>query len=206
MLQPRPPTPLGLLALCLCPLIGCSDDAPPPASGTEGTTSSTTTDDPPPAVDSTTAGIPDPGIPIVPGVGIGDLMIGDRGDRLMMLAGEPDSTFRFGNVALLTFDAPALEVLLAAPEGQELTATSKVLSVGALLSDDVEFSGPAVPGQRQNAILDESGPPTESIDDADFYDTGWSVVYTASGFAKSVTVFPPYTLAADPPAMTPISE
>lgn len=197
---------MGLLALCLCTLTGCSDDAPPVASGTEGTTSGTTTDDPPPAVDSTTASVPDPGIPIVPGVGIGDLMIGDRGDRLMMIAGEPDNAFRFGNVVLLTFNAPALEVLMAAPEGQELTATGKVLSIGALLSDDVEFSGPAVPGQRQEAILDESGPPSESIDDTDLYEAGWSVVYTASGFAKSVTVFPPYTLAIDPPAMTPISE
>ncbi len=212
MSRPRHPIPAGARSLGFCLLVGCAGEPPPPAAETDGTTSSmmTTTGGPPPSADSTTAptpaDVPDPGVPIVPGVGVGELMLGDRGDRLMMLAGEPDSSLRFGNAVLLTFDSLAIEVLMAAPAGEELTAAGKVLSIGALGSDEVEFSGPAVPGQDRGAIIDASGAPSESVEETDLYEAGWSVVYRSDDSAKSVTVFPPYTLAVDPPPMTPIPE
>lgn len=193
---------LGVLTLAGCP----SDDADVPAASE---TTSSTTEGPPLTSDAsadTTAAIPDapdPGIEIVPGVGIGELRLGDRGDRLFALAGEPSATLRFGNLVLLTFEAVALEVVVAAPVDEELTPAAKVLSIGALVSDAVEFSGPAHPGQARDEIHAAAGAPQESIEDVDLWEAGWSVGYRSDGTAKVVAVFAPYTLAIDPPEMTP---
>lgn len=199
---------VATLVLGLLPTWGCPSPGSDPPQDTEATSSSTGL--PPGSTDTladTTAAPPDapnPGIEIVPGVGIGELLLGDRGDRLLAVAGEPDATLRFGNLVLLTFDAVALEVVVAAPVGEELTPAAKVLSIGALVSETVEFSGPAVPGQQRDAIARAAGAPQESIDDVDLWEAGWSVAYRSDDSAKVVAVFPPYTLQIDPPEMTPI--
>ncbi|MEM7155479.1 MAG: hypothetical protein AAF799_21695 [Myxococcota bacterium] len=174
----------------------------PSAGTTTGAGSSSSTPDSS-GGPASSSGEAEPTTEIVPGVGIGDLTIGARGDALADLAGEPDSSLRFGNLVLLTFENEGLEVLLVAPIGEELTATAKVLSIAAL-SSDIAFSGPALPGEEREDVLMRSGTPSESVGDADFYEAGWSVVYRASGKAKSVTVFTPYTIAIEPPPMTPI--
>lgn len=192
---------LGALALVGCP----SNGSDPPADAATGSS----TGESPSTADlaDTTAALPDApgsGVQIVPGVGIGALQLGDRGNRVLEVAGEPDASVRFGNLALLTFEAVALEVVVAAPVGEELTAAAKVLSIGALVSETVEFSGPARPGQARDEIHETSGAPQEAIEDLDLWEAGWSVAYRSNGTAKVVAVFAPYSLQIDPPEMTPV--
>lgn len=195
---------LGLLAVGGCPSEGSdppADTDEPSSSGLPHATVDTTDDT---AADTTAApDAPSSGIPIVAGVGIGELQLGDRGDRLLEVAGEPDASLRFGNLVLLTFEAVALEVVVAAPVDEELTPAGKVLSIGALASETVEFSGPARPGQARDEIHATSGAPQESIEDVDFWEAGWSVAYRSDGSAKTVAVFATYSLEIDPPEMTP---
>jgi hypothetical protein len=208
----RPPhTASAALLLGLFAFVGCPSEGSDPPADTDGPSSSSgldqaTSDTVGDSSADTTAAIPDApgsGIQIVPGVGIGALQLGDRGDRLLEVAGEPDASLRFGNLVLLTFEAVALEVVVAAPDDEELTPSSKVLSIGALVSETVEFSGPARPGQARDAIHAASGTPQESIEDVDFWEAGWSVAYRSDGSAKVVAVFAPYSLQIDPPEMTP---
>lgn len=197
-----------MMLVALCAFVGTACGSEPsgetPSGGTTTGEGSSSSPAEPSADAASSSGEAEPTTEIVPGVGIGELTLGTRGDALFAFAGEPDSSLRFGNVILLTFESEALEVLLVAPLGEELTEAGKVVSIAALLSNDIAFSGPATPGEPREEVLKSEGAPSESVADVDYYEQGWSVVYRPNGTAKSVTVFAPYTIAVEPPPMAPI--
>ena len=202
------------LLLLACGVLGCSTLPEEQPAGSTSSSGAVTTDIAPTSADATTD-TPDPTPPdgvdgsssttgaspndIVPGVGIGPVLIGTRWSDLEPLLGKPDTTLRFGNLLFTTFDTPGIEVLFASPAETTIDANSLVLSVAALGGS--AFGGSVTPGDMRPDVELALGDPSEEIDDVAFYVDGISVRY-AEGAAEIVTVYAPYTLRPLPPPMT----
>ncbi len=159
------------------------DTSNPGSTGSEGSTTASGSDD------------------IVPGVGIGPIVIGGRWGEFEALLGEPDSSLRFGNLLFTTFDGPGLEILLAAPPSDTIAPEASVLSLAARSSSG--YGGVVTPGDVRSDVELALGAPSEVLGEVAFYAAGVSIRYTDDDVAEIVGVFAPYTLRTTPPPMVP---
>lgn len=171
-----------LLPLCLAALapLGCS------SSGTDG-------------------GSGDDGLAIVPGQSVGPVTLGATLAELEVVApGQfttPEFELDIGNVFVATYETRGIEILFSTPPNGGLTQDSIVVSVAAIPSEGVTFSGPATPNEAKADIVARSGAASETFGTVDYYETGYSVGYRSGDVAQIVAVFPPYVLAPQPPEM-----
>jgi hypothetical protein len=147
----------------------------------------------------------DDSLAILPGQAIGPVTLGATLAELEVAApgqfATPEFELDIGNVFVATYETRGLEILFSTPPNGGLTSDSIVVSVAAIPSDDVKFSGPATPNEAKAEIVARSGDASESFGAVDYYEAGFSVGYRTGDVAQIVAVFPPYTLLPQPPEM-----
>jgi hypothetical protein len=145
---------------------------------------------------------PDPRRQLVAGERVGPIALDMRWADVVAAIGAPPSEpvvlVRIGHA---TWPALGLEALLTSPDEAALTDDAIVIGAGATAGADLD--GVALPGDPRAGIETSLGPPPEEYGGRVYYPVGLAIEYDETGRARRVGVVAPYTLAPEPPPMTP---
>ena len=138
---------------------------------------------------------------IWPGRSVGSVRLGMTYGQVKGILG-PASAFGANNIVLAIYPQRGLEIVFASPEPSTLTDEARVISLGA--AGSTPFNGFVRPGLRRDAVEQRFGK-GETAGDTSFYPQGFGVRYdkadAADAVAKTVSVFPSYSIEIQPPEM-----
>ncbi len=136
---------------------------------------------------------------IAPGIGIGPAAIGAQYSDFVDVHGEPDALISYRRVFFATWAAHGLELVLTSSDDLAPSPDAEVIAVGTKAFDG--FSGAVLPGMTRAEVETTIGISPDPVDLVHFYPLGLSVVYAGDDTVMQVTVFPAYTIRAEPPDM-----
>jgi hypothetical protein len=144
---------------------------------------------------------PEKPLPITPGVGIGDFVVGKPYAQIRAtFGGKASDALTFNRMSSLKFAKQQVDALFLSSENSTLSDDAILIAVGA--SQGGAFTGTVTPGMTKAAIDAADTDAKETGAKYTFYPKGYSVQYE-NDIAILIGVFAPYALAYEPPAMQP---
>ena len=181
-------TSRGMLSVALVLAVGCEQSP----EDTQGVLAE-------PEVEEAPKG---PDLEIVPGVGIGPVVLGMPFSEVEAAYGEPDVLVEYKRVYFATWLELGVEVVVGSQSDDGPDETSMVVSVGTRLPDG--FTGPVAPGMTRAEADAAVGSCIDVIDDIHCYHpVGVYMAYDPSGMIKTVAIHPAFTPREHPPEMLP---
>ena len=139
---------------------------------------------------------------IIPGVGIGPVILGGTYGAMEEAHGAPDSVIEYNRVFFATWFNLGVEVVMGSTFDEGLTNDSLIVSVGTRLPDG--FSGIVVPGMSREEADEALGTCFDVIDNTHCYHSeGVYLGYNDESLIKTVAIHPAYELRLEPPEMEP---
>jgi hypothetical protein len=140
-------------------------------------------------------------LPITPGVGIGDFVLGKTYAEIRaVFGGQASDGLTFNRMSSVSFSEQKVDAFFLSSQDSVLSDDAILVAVGA--NQGGAFTGTVIPGMTKTSIDAADTDPKESGAKYTFYPKGYSVQYE-NDIATVVGVFAPYTLAYEPPPMEP---
>jgi len=127
---------------------------------------------------------------VVPGVGIGELHVGDTYASVRVKLGAAESTAGVNHLVFGRWPTKSLELVFASREEDALSEDALVLAIGARTGADVV--GPARPGIPRGELVDALGAPSDEIGSILYWPSGVSAQLSKEGVVTQVATFSKY--------------
>lgn len=130
------------------------------------------------------------GLALTPGVGLGDVRLGDTFGALKARLGAPASEAGVNHIVFGRWPAAGLEIVFASADESGLSDDATVLAVGA--QSTAKVSGALRPGMTRAEAVAALGAPTDESGSYAYWAAGASARLADDGTVTQVGVFPKY--------------